>query len=237
MQPIPFDDAEKAWTWLNANAKDPEVVLIDNLMPGTNGIELAGRMAKSENLQHIPRILITAYAKNLTTLSNDNLFKNVLSKPFKQSDLYNSILNACNKNLVIPAPTVAKTEAVKMSDKRILVAEDNTVNQLLVTTQLKKLGYSAQVVANGLEAIESYSKGGFDLILMDCQMPELDGYEATIRIRDLEKKSGKHIPIVALTANALKEDEDHCRAVGMDDFIAKPTKLDILRRVLSKWLD
>lgn len=237
MIPIPFDDAEKAWTWLNANAKDPEVVLIDNLMPGTNGIELADRMAKSEVLQHIPRILITAYAKSLTTLSNDNLFKNVLSKPFKQSDLYNSILNACNKNLIIPAPVVTKTADVKMSDKRILVAEDNTVNQLLVTTQLKKLGYSAQVVANGLEAIESYSKGGFDLILMDCQMPEMDGYEATIRIRDLEKKTGKHIPIVALTANALKEDEDHCRAVGMDDFIAKPTKLDILRRVLSQWLD
>ena len=236
MIPVPFDDAEKAWAWLNAHAKDPEVVLIDNLMPGTSGIELAERMQGSNELKHIPRILITAYAKNLTTLSSGHLFKNVLSKPFKQSDLYNSILNACNKHLIMPGTSVVKNETITMSDKRILVAEDNTVNQLLVTTQLKKLGYSVQVVANGLEAIESYSKGGFDLILMDCQMPELDGYEATTRIREIEKSTGQHIPIVALTANALKEDEDHCRAVGMDDFIPKPTKLDILRRVLSQWL-
>lgn len=119
---------------------------------------------------------------------------------------------------------------------RILVAEDNAVNQLLVLTLLKKFGYPAQAVGNGLEVIKAWQSGGFDLILMDCQMPEMDGYKATQAIRELEQATGAHIPIIALTANAMKEDEDLCIASGMDGYLAKPIKKEKLQQAILHFL-
>jgi len=120
--------------------------------------------------------------------------------------------------------------------KRILVAEDNSTNQLLTLAQLKSLGYTAQAVANGIEAVEAFQKNTFDLILMDCQMPDMDGFEATQKIRSMEKTMGGHIPIVALTANALKEDERRCLDAGMDAYLSKPTKKERLGRMISQLL-
>ncbi len=116
---------------------------------------------------------------------------------------------------------------------KILVAEDNSTNQLLTLAQLKALGYSAQAVANGIEAIAAFNANHFDLILMDCQMPEMDGFEATRMIREIEISKGGRIPIVALTANVLKEDEQRCLAAGMDAYLSKPTKKDRLGQLLA----
>ncbi|RYF03952.1 MAG: response regulator [Deltaproteobacteria bacterium] len=120
--------------------------------------------------------------------------------------------------------------------RRILVADDNQVNLLLAATMLKALGYAAQTVANGQEVITALQDQHFDLILMDCQMPEMDGYEATRAIRSLEVTQGGHIPIVALTANALQEDAEKCLAAGMDAYLTKPIKKDRLGQTLSNWL-
>jgi CheY-like chemotaxis protein len=117
-----------------------------------------------------------------------------------------------------------------------LVAEDNAVNQLLTLTQLKKLGYAAQAVANGREVIDAMMQTRFDLILMDCQMPEMDGFQATVAIRELEKESKKRIPIIALTANAMKEDEERCLKCGMDGYMSKPIKKEKLAETLQHWL-
>jgi signal transduction histidine kinase/ActR/RegA family two-component response regulator len=125
---------------------------------------------------------------------------------------------------------------VDRSRYRILIAEDNSVNQLIALAQLKKLGFSAQAVANGKEAIDAFLTGSFDLILMDCQMPEIDGFEATQKIRELEANTGKRIPIIALTANAMKEDEDKCLRLGMTDFISKPVKQEQLLEKLERLL-
>ncbi|MFL5815130.1 MAG: ATP-binding protein, partial [Bdellovibrionia bacterium] len=122
------------------------------------------------------------------------------------------------------------------SKYRILIAEDNSVNQMVALAQMKKLGYSAQAVANGKEAVDAFSTGSFDLILMDCQMPEMDGFEATKKIRELEASSGKRIPIIALTANAMKEDEEKCLQSGMTDFISKPVKQEQLSEKLERLL-
>lgn len=120
---------------------------------------------------------------------------------------------------------------------RILVAEDNPTNQMLMSILLKPLGCQVDMVANGLEALQAHERKPFDLIFMDCQMPECDGYEATHLIRDLEsQKTLARVPIVALTATALNEDRARCLAAGMDGFISKPFKKEVLMRTLKEWL-
>ena len=123
-------------------------------------------------------------------------------------------------------------ETARAGSKRILLAEDNVVNEKVATRFLQKLGYVVHAVANGREAVDAWAKGGYDLVLMDCQMPVLDGYEATREIRARER-TGEHIPIVALTANAMKKDEIECRQAGMDDHLAKPLDREALARCLE----
>lgn len=126
-------------------------------------------------------------------------------------------------------------EASGRSRPLILVAEDNIVNQKLAVRLLEKMGYRADVVANGLEALEACSRISYAAILMDCLMPEMDGFEATAAIRLREQAINVHIPIIAMTANAMQEDKERCLAVGMDDYLSKPIKPDVLRTTLERW--
>jgi CheY-like chemotaxis protein len=114
----------------------------------------------------------------------------------------------------------------------VLLAEDTPVNQLVASRMLTKLGHRVEIAGNGAEAVAAVARGGFDVVLMDCLMPDVDGYEATTRIRAAERVG--RLPIVALTANAMVEDREHCLAAGMDDFLSKPVKLAELARVLAR---
>jgi two-component system sensor histidine kinase/response regulator len=139
-----------------------------------------------------------------------------------------------------PAPALCARSgnAAARSDGRqyrILVAEDNAINQLVITHELAALGYEVVAVNNGVEALEALEQSAFDLVLMDCQMPELDGYEASRRIRASPGEI-RRIPIVALTAHALKEDLERCIDAGMNDTITKPFREDVLRQKLERWL-
>jgi CheY-like chemotaxis protein len=120
--------------------------------------------------------------------------------------------------------------------ERVMVVEDNPVNQRLATRQLERLGFDPLVVANGAEAVEAHARVRPDLIFMDIQMPVLDGYDATAAIRRAELRTRAHTIIVAMTANAQGEDRDACLAAGMDDYLAKPVALADLRGILSRWL-
>lgn len=126
---------------------------------------------------------------------------------------------------------------LRQNSAKILLADDNHVNQVVALAVLKKLGYRADVVANGLEALEALSRIPYDLVLMDCQMPEMDGFEATIAIRNGEKNVlDRFVPIIAMTANAMQGDREKCTNTGMNDYISKPVKPDTLRQILEKWL-
>ena len=120
------------------------------------------------------------------------------------------------------------------SPARILLAEDNIVNQRLASTILKKQGHYVTVAANGREALEVLRREAFDIVLMDVQMPEVDGFEATAAIRDQERDTDTHIPIIAMTAYALKGDEERCLAAGMDGYIAKPVRPQELLAVVKR---
>ncbi len=128
------------------------------------------------------------------------------------------------------SPTSAATPAGR---DRILIAEDNAINQKVIERMVQKLGYPVDLVANGREAIDALNGSTYSLVFMDCQMPEMDGFEACREIRKLE--GGAQIPIIAITANAMKGDRERCLAAGMDDYVSKPFKQEDLRVVIERW--
>jgi two-component system, sensor histidine kinase and response regulator len=168
-----------------------------------------------------------------------------LTKPVRQSQLFDCLANVVSQtsNSLVPAAHSSKlvtkhtlAEAKPMSNKLILLAEDNIVNQNVAVRQLQKLGYRVDTVSDGREALAALGRISYDLVLMDCQMPEMDGYEATIEIRNREGKR-RHTPIVAMTAHALEGDRAKCIAAGMDEYITKPVKHEELKRVLELFLN
>ncbi|HEX9082699.1 MAG TPA: response regulator, partial [Holophagaceae bacterium] len=134
-----------------------------------------------------------------------------------------------------PAGGEAAASAEGRGALRVLLAEDNLVNQKVAVTMLRKIGVEADVATNGLEALDALLGVSYDLVLMDCQMPEMDGFEASRRIRDRERGT-RRIPIVAMTANAMVGDRERCLEAGMDDYIPKPVRMEDLRRALGRWL-
>ncbi|MEO0942740.1 MAG: CHASE2 domain-containing protein [Cyanobacteria bacterium J06642_12] len=158
-----------------------------------------------------------------------------ISKPVKPERVLATILQIVRPDTQPRSPQAQPSVAPPSpANLRILLAEDNRVNQKVAVRQLKTLGYSAEVATNGREVLDALDSQEFDVVLMDCQMPVMDGYEATITIRERETE-GQRIPIIAMTASALEDDRDRCLAVGMDDFLSKPVRKSELQAVLQKW--
>jgi CheY-like chemotaxis protein/HPt (histidine-containing phosphotransfer) domain-containing protein len=164
-----------------------------------------------------------------------------LGRPLRRTALHAALASAMGLRPpeipegVAAPPAVAAQPTPKRG--RLLVAEDNPVNQKVILRTLERLGYRAEVVGNGLEALEALRLTTYDLVFMDCQMPEMDGFEATAALRRLEAASGHRTPIVALTAHAMAGERERCLAAGMDDYATKPLQLDELKRVLREWVD
>jgi len=213
-----------------------DLVIFDMLMPGMDGLEFARVLRADERWMDLPLIMATSYTERGQTeqIRAEGIARR-LSKPLRQSQLIETIHCVINKtpNAAEAAPSF--TEWVQTNPPRILVAEDNPVNQRLIRAQLSRLGCRADIVSNGVDAVAGVTRSTYDLVLMDCKMPEMDGFEATARIREREGP-GRHTWIIAMTANAMEGDREHCLEAGMDDYIAKPIQLGDLVHVLERCL-
>jgi PAS domain S-box-containing protein len=226
-----------------------DVALCDLKLPDRDGIELARAIRSQPELDHTRFILVTAYdepGRGADAIANG--YAAYLRKPFRRAALYEALL-AVNRGAapVVPeelpanafgvAPVVqGPTTASDGQSLRILLVEDHPVNRKLVFKQLEKLGYvGVDSVNDGAEAIDATARTRYDLVLMDCQMPVVDGFTATRRIRSREETTGEHVPIVALTANALEGDREACLAAGMDAYLSKPVQLADLRSTIAAY--
>lgn len=167
-------------------------------------------------------------------------FAKVLVKPFRFGDFLHSVSNDFDQQVEtredLPALDAANAAIMRLSAKTVLLVEDNPALRELATRQLKRLGVEVATASDGMEAVSSAAGSKFDLILMDCQMPVMDGFEATRQIRRIEQRGHRHTPIVALTASVLPQDREKCFAAGMDEFLTKPVSLDDIRSLIKRWM-
>jgi CheY-like chemotaxis protein len=199
------------------------LVLLDAHMPEMDGFTLASRIQQSPLLAGIRLVMLTSAGQTDDVARCRKLgIEAYLLKPIKQSDLLTTLLNALDAGRRLPPAPEAATPASGPRVFRVLLAEDNVVNQKLGVRLLEKRGHTVVVAGNGREALEVLARESFDVILMDVQMPEMDGLEATAAIRADEARTRRHLPIIAMTAHAMKGDRERCLAAGMDAYVAKP---------------
>ncbi|MGE3937231.1 MAG: response regulator [Nitrospirales bacterium] len=242
-----------------------DVVILDMHMPGMNGLELAQVIKADPQLQHVRLILLTSVGlKGNGMLAKQAGIEGYLTKPVRKKDLQLCLAMVMGRLDLSESPSVPffpnvgafrDTKPLARAG-RILVVDDHVVNQQLTEMMLTRLGHRVDLAGNGLEALEALSRMAYDLILMDCQMPEMDGYEATQAIRrgetsnigrehrgDLSHPVSSQLsharvrmPIIAMTANAMQGDKEKCLKAGMDDYISKPLKMDELEEKLARWI-
>ena len=207
-----------------------DVAILDMQMPGMDGVQLAGEIRRKANCERLPLIMLSSMGPREV---KSTAFAGVLTKPVKAAQLFDAlskVLGRVSPHVASPKPT-ADWELGKNHPLRILLAEDNVVNQKVALKILERIGYRADVAANGLEAVAAVERQLYDVVLMDVQMPEMDGIEATAQIR--QRFQDRRPWIIALTANALEGDRERYLGIGMDDYISKPIRVEALREALS----
>ena len=236
MRPVIADSAKSALTWLKRglDAGEPfAIALIDGHMPEMDGFALAEAIKRDRRLRSLTLIMLTSAASREDIARCRKLGITAhLSKPIKQSELFDVIVTALGQAALAPKERPAARARTKKG-LRILVAEDNEVNQFLATKVLEKLGHEVTIVGNGKLAVEAAKTGRHQLITMDIQMPEMDGLAATRAIRDWERTAGGHLPIIAMTAHAMKGDRERCLAAGMDSYVSKPIQAKELAAAIA----
>lgn len=223
MLPVTASSSQEALKWIE-RGDDFDVAILNMNMPVMDGLTLAREIRKTNDV--MPIVMLTRVGEHVPS----NLVDRSLNKPIKPSQLHDVLMGVFAKN-----PTQENdlsTAKNEMQTSRILLAEDNVSSQKVTLAMLKRLGYSADAVANGLEALQALGRQHYDIILMDVRMPEMDGLEATRIIRKRWPKNG--VKVIAITAYALEGDREKCLDAGMDDYISKPVKLEELAGVLSR---
>jgi two-component system sensor histidine kinase/response regulator len=215
-----------------------DLAILDRHMPEMDGMGLAQAIRGDTRLAGVPLLMMTSFGQ---TEVGDQLaagIKMCLTKPVKHAQLLDCLLRVFAETDRAPAPVppiaAALPPAYAGARTRVLLVEDNLINQKVADIQLRRLGYAVDTVTNGLKALEALARISYDIVLMDCQMPELDGYDATRAIRRREG-SARHTPIIAMTANALSTDRQKCLEAGMDDYLSKPLNVEDLKAALARW--
>jgi CheY-like chemotaxis protein len=259
-----------------------DLAIIDMMLPDMNGLELAGAIKADPMLAPTRLVLLTSVGQRGDAKAAQSAgYAGYLSKPVPALQLYECLITVLKLSEQAAAregqfegrtarpELVTRHSLAEMNARatgKILVAEDNVINQKVAVRMLEKLGYRADLVTNGLEALEALSRIPYDAVLMDCDMPAMDGFEATAEIRrreasgcvtsstfqvsgsigedsvrqpetcNLKLETRGRIPIIAMTANAMSEDRDRCLAAGMDDYVSKPVQSKVLAEVLGRWV-
>jgi CheY-like chemotaxis protein len=217
------------------------MAILDMAMPGVNGLELARAIRSDASLTPLAISVTSSLGArpSMTDMANADVFR-WLSKPLTANRLLEAIGEMARLRQAAPAPATPPPAAVadlpdSVVATPVLVAEDNEINRRVLAGMLRRIGCQPTFAVDGKEAVQLAQQAEFEIILMDCQMPELDGYGATRAIRALGGRYA-HVPILALTANAMPEDREACLKAGMDEFLTKPVKLDVLRAATQRWL-
>ena len=220
-----------------------DLVILDMDMPEMDGMAVARQIKQMPAIADTPMIMLTSVGmRGDASEARKCGISAYLTKPVRQSDLLATLVNVIRGGPSRDAQQLITHYSIAEErqgfDGKVLVAEDNPTNQDVVRGMLRKLGCRVDLAANGGEAVEVAMSQDYDLILMDCQMPVLDGYQATAEIRRMERENnqGRHTPIIALTANALKGDKEKCLAAGMDDYMSKPFRVSAIRTMIEHWV-
>ena len=237
-------DAHDALQQLATTTSAFDLAILDLHMPAMDGFELADAIRGDPRWADLPLLMLSSVSVGAGERVHQRAMLDCyLTKPVRQSDLYDAIATTVARRPPAERPMpAAATPAVVAGKPRlaghVLVAEDNPVNQEVAAAMLESLGLSYHLAENGRIALERVLNERFDLVLMDCQMPEMDGFETTSRIRDGQRSGAlkQHLPIVALTANAVAGDRERCLAAGMDDYLSKPFGREQLAAILQRWL-
>jgi two-component system, sensor histidine kinase and response regulator len=213
-----------------------DVAIVDMMMPGMDGRTVASEIRSDERLKELVVILLTSAGQSEVPVPGVDA---ELVKPVRPSQLFD-VLHTLLAERSLRTDQPAAAVELGPPDRtrqgsRVLVVEDNAANLKVTVRMVERLGYRADVAANGAEAVSILQRLQYDAVLMDCQMPEMDGYDATRLIRAAEA-AGRHVPIIAMTAAALAGDRERCLAAGMDDYISKPVKLHVVAALLERWI-
>jgi PAS domain S-box-containing protein len=223
-----------------------DLVIMDYMMPEMTGLELAKRIREDSTLEKVKLIMLSSVGgHNIIEEAREIGTQACLTKPVSRSKLLEILLSICSpqphESMLTSDNLEAPLEKKARFEGNVLLAEDNLINQKVAKTMLMSLGLNVDVAANGLEAFGALKLKPYDLILMDCQMPEMDGYETSRKIREYEaslflENRRPHVPIIALTAHAMKGDRELCIAAGMDDYLSKPFSAKTLTESIERWL-
>ncbi len=230
-----FDNGHDAIAELQRVAGGPEqvdVVIVDLMMPDMDGAEVAARIREDSALKDVGIVLLTS--AGLSDAPRAGVDAEVV-KPVRPSQLFDVLQTVLSGRGHAHHVAPPAEDGRRRRPGRILVVDDNAANQKVAVRMIERLGYQVDVAGNGAEAVAMVANGRYDIVLMDCQMPETDGYEAARRIRR-DERGGSRLPIVAVTADDLDGERERCLAAGMDDYISKPMKLPIVAAVLERWL-
>jgi CheY-like chemotaxis protein len=242
MRPVLAAGGHEALGLASAGPEPFELAIVDLQMPGMDGLELARRLRRGRDTgRDLPVVLMASAGEVDPVTAGAAGVAVTVMKPVRQSDLLDAMVDVLAAAPAVPeaaTPGPAVLTPPPAGDEAdgdpVLVAEDNLLNQMVAAGVLRALGYRPDVVANGREALEALERRPYAVVLMDCQMPEMDGYQATAEIRRREE-GRRRVPIIAMTANAMAGDREACLAAGMDDYISKPIERRALAELLARW--